>query len=426
MVKARTSILWQPPPVLEAMTRRRMNRRGLALCLRIALVTLVLSSGTAFAQTTGRIAGTIRDQSGATIAGAQVTVTQTATGAVRRMSSGEGGIYDAPLLPPGIYRVSVASPGLRTALIENATVTITETTTVDVELSVGSVAESITVTGSTPLVQKEGPQLGRVVESRDVAELPLATRNFTQILSLSPGAATFLPDSTGLGRNTQAISVNGARVTQNKLQINGVDANPMGTNGPILVAVPAPESIAEFKVQALLYDASDGRAGGGNIQIVTKSGTNQFRGVTYGDLRNDSLNANNPFLKAAGVGRPVLRRSVLGGTLGGPLRKETAFFFLSYQNSRELNGASLVNSVSSHVPVAVGLGNDRSAQTLSTTFNVPVANINRAALALLNVRLPGGRFAIPTPDADGTFTASSPSTFRENHFNVNLESRLGP
>jgi hypothetical protein len=406
-----------------------MNQRGQALCVRLASLGLslcLLCSETAFAQTTGRIAGTVRDQSGAVIANTQVTVTQIATGAVRRATSSEAGIYEVPLLAPGIYRVSVAAPGLRTALFESVKVTITETTTVDADLIVGSVAESITVTSSPPLVQAGGPQLGRAVDSRGVAELPLATRNFTQILSLSPGTATFLPDSTALGRNTQAISVNGARVTQNNLQINGVDANTMGTNGAILVAVPAPESIDQFKVQTSLYDASYGRAGGGNIQIVTKSGSNQFRGAAYGDLRNDALNATNPFLKAAGAGRPILRRNVLGGTLGGPVRKETAFFFLSYQDSRERNGASLINSLSSNVPVAVGLTNDRSAQTLSTTFSVPISNINPAALALLNARLPGGQFAIPTPAADGTYTASTPSTFREDQFNVNVESRLGP
>jgi outer membrane receptor protein involved in Fe transport len=424
--KTRKPILCRSVAFLETIARKSMNQHRPALCLCTAFLSLLLCSGTAFAQTTGRIMGTVRDQSGAVIADAQVTVTQTATGTVRRATSSEAGIYEAPLLAPGIYRVSVAAPGLRTALFESVTVTITETTPVDAELSVGSVAESVTVTGAPPLVQNEGPQLGRVVDSRSVAELPLATRNFTQILSLSPGAATFLPDSTALGRNTQAISVNGARVTQNNLQINGVDANTMGTNGPILVAVPAPESIGEFKVQTSLYDASYGRGGGGNIQIVTKSGTNQFRGVAYGDLRDDSLNANNPFLKAAGVGRPILRRDVLGGTLGGPLRKETAFFFVSYQGSRERNGASLINSLSSNVPVAVGVTNDRSAQTLSTTFNVPVSNISPAALALLNARLPGGHFAIPTPDPDGTFTASTPSTFREDQFNVNFESHLGP
>src|SRR5713226_7202598 len=138
----------------------------------------------------------------------------------------------------------------------------------NVSLAVGSRVETIIVNGLPSLLQTDGPQLGRVVGSRALAGLPLATRNFTQILTLSPGTASYLPDSTAVGRNTQAISVNGARVTQNYLQINGIDATTMGTNGPILVAVPAPETIEEFKVQTSLYDATYGRSGGANIQLV--------------------------------------------------------------------------------------------------------------------------------------------------------------
>src|SRR5205085_3963518 len=121
--------------------------------------------------------------------------------------------------------------------------------------------------------------------------LPLATRNFTQILGLSPGTATYLPDNDALGRNTQTISVNGARVTQNGVQLNGVDAASMGTTGVVLVGVPAPESVQEFKVQTSLYDATFGRAGGGNVQIVTRSGSNALHGAVYQYFRNEALNA---------------------------------------------------------------------------------------------------------------------------------------
>src|SRR5262249_25596645 len=200
-----------------------------------------------------------------------------------------------------------------------------------------------------------GPQLGRVVDSRAVSELPLATRNFTQILGLSPGTATYLPDNTGLGRNTQTVSVNGARVTQNSLQLNGVDVTTMGTTGVILVGVPAPESVQEFKVQTSLYDASFGRAGGGNLQMVTRSGSNDFHGEVYEYFRNEALNANNPFLKAAALPRPVLKRQVFGGTARGRLRKDRTFYFLSYQGMRERNGASPLNSLSSGVLIAAGL-----------------------------------------------------------------------
>ena len=286
--------------------------------------------------------------------------------------------------------------------------------------------------GNAALLQTDGPQLGRVVDARGVSELPLATRNFTQILSLSPGTATYLPDATGVGRNTQAISVNGARVTQNNYQINGVNVNGLGINGSVLVPVPAPETIQEFKVQTSLYDATYGRAGGANIQILTRSGSKEWHGSAYEYLRNDALNANDSFLKVAGVKRPVLRRNVFGATLGGPVRRDRAFFFISYQGAREANGASLINSISSNVLITPGLANDRSQATLLATFHPvlpggkPATMIDSAALALLNARLPNGTFVIPTPAADGRFTASSPSSFQENQFNTNFDYNFGP
>src|SRR4030095_4610278 len=149
-----------------------------------------------------------------------------------------------------------------------------------------------------------------------------------------------LPDNTALGRNSQNISVNGARVTQNDFEINGIDANNLATNAAASVAVPAPESILEFKVQTSLYPAPFVRGAGGSIQAITKSGSNDFHGAAYEYFQNDALNANNPFLKAAGVKRPLLRRNIFGGMLSGPVNKEKAFFFISYQGARESNGAS--------------------------------------------------------------------------------------
>src|SRR6266852_2198004 len=278
-------------------------------------------------QTTGRIAGTVKDQTGAVLVGAGVRVVSNASGDERKVTTDEVGAYGVALLPPGLYRVNIAATGFQEVLFENAPVAITETTVINAELAVGALTgQSVTVSTTAPLVQAGGPQLGRVVDARAVSELPLASRNFTQILGLSTGAATYLPDSTFLGRNTQTISVNGARVTQNSFQLNGVDATTMGTAGSILVAVPAPETVQEFKVQTSLYDAAFGRGGGGNIQMVTQSGSNSLHGAAYEYFRNEALNANNPCLKAAGIHRPVLKRQVFGGTLGGPVRKDETFF----------------------------------------------------------------------------------------------------
>jgi Carboxypeptidase regulatory-like domain/TonB dependent receptor len=397
---------------------------GKARSLLLAMPFLWLALPFAFAQsqTTGRIAGLVKDPSLAVVAGAAVTIDSELTGEERKTTTDTTGTYSIPLLLPGVYRISIAAPGFQNSVFVHVTVAVTETTEVDANLTVGPLSDSVTVSSTSPLVQQDGPQLGRVVGSATVSELPLATRNYTQILGLSPGAATFLPDSTAIGRNTQAISVNGARVTQNNIQLNGV-AGTIGTNAAILAPVPAPEAIQEFKVQTSLYDATFGAAGGANIQVLTKSGGNNFHGGLYEYFRNEALNANNPFLKAAGVARPVLKRNVYGAMVGGPLRKDRAFFFLSYQGTREINGASIVNSLSSNVLVAPGLTDDRSERALLATF--PVPSIASPALALLNARLPNGQFLIPTPQAGGLYSGSSPSPYREEQFNANLDLRAG-
>ena len=381
-------------------------------------------------QTTGRISGTIKDQRGGLIVGAKITVISKATGAERTLTTGNEATYAVPLLPPGIYRVRITASGFKLTVFDSVQVAITETTFVNVELTVEGVTVDPIPIRITPLIQKEGPQLGRVVDSRAVSELPLATRNFAQILALSPGSSVALPDNTALGRNSQNISVNGARVTQNDFEINGVDANNLTTNAAANIAVPAPETIQEFKVQTSLYPAMFGRGGGGNVQAITKSGGNSFHGSAYEFFQNDALNANNPFLKAAGVRRPALQRNVFGGLLGGPIKVDRSFFFVSYQGARERNGTS-PNSLTSSVLIAPGLTNDRSQQTLLTTFrprtapNAPVAtSINPVALALLNAKLPDGRFLIPTPQTDGHYSGSAISTYREDQFNLNVDYRL--
>lgn len=415
--------------------RRTRGGRAASHATVFALVTCHLSLFTVFAlaqsQTTGRIAGTVRDPNGARIVGAEVTVTSLATAEERKVTTEAEGDYAVPLLAPGAYRVRVTADGFNPALFDPVRVIITETTTVNADLAVAGInVEQITVSAA-PLVQAGGPQMGRVVDARAVAELPLATRNFTQILALSPGTSAALTDNTGLGRNSQNVFVNGARATQNNFEINGIDANALDTNGTGAVAVPAPETIQEFKVQTSLYDATFGRAAGGSVQAVTRSGTNEFHGALYAYFRDDAFNANNPFLTAAGVERPVLRRNVFGGLLGGPIKADKLFFFASYQGTRERNGAS-DGSLTSSVLVARGLTDDRSEETLLATFRprfpgsfIPATSIHPTALALLNFKLPGGRFLIPTPQSDGRYSGSAVSTYREDQFNANLDYRAG-
>src|SRR6516225_5834547 len=397
---------------------RKLSSRFVLACLLAACVCDCASG-----QTTGRIAGVVRDPSDNVVPRADVRAINKATNEAWSAKTDQEGSYSFVFLPPGPYRIEVAATGFKTAVLMDVSVRITETIIADITLVIGTRVETIFVRGdSIPLLQTDGPQLGAAVDAQRIANLPLASRNFTQILTLSPGTATYLPDSTGVGRNTQAISVNGARVTQNFFQINGIDATTMGTNGVILVAVPAPETIEEFKVQTSLYDARYGRSGGANIQLVTKSGGNNLHGSAFEFFRNEALDANNPFLEAAGQARPVLRRNAFGGDLGGPLRKDKAFLFASYQGTRERNAASIVNSISSDVLVDPKLTDDRSTTTLESTYQI--ASIDPASLKLLNAKLPNGQFLIPTPQANGRYSASSPSNFQEDQFNASTDVRL--
>ena len=392
------------------------------LLLTFFLLLCIGVEAVAQSQTTGRIEGRVRDPAGALIAQAEVIATSRVNSEERKAVTNHSGDFVLLLLPPGSYLLRINANGFQPLVFNNVIVSITETTRIDAELRVGPGPQaSVTISTSAVPTYADGPGLGRIVDSRAVSELPLATRNYTQILALSPGSDTGLADNTGVGRNSQNISVNGARRTQNSFQINGVDANTIGTNSALFIAVPAPETIQEFKVQTSLYDSTFGRSGGGNMQAVTKVGGNDFHGAVYDYFRIQGLNANNPFLQAAGVERPPLERNVFGATLGGPIRKESAFFFVAYQGTRERSGAS-INSVSSSVLIARGLTNDRSEQTLRSTFNR--TSIHPVSLALLNQRLPDGSFLIPTPQANGRYSGWAISRFHEDQINTNVEFRL--
>ncbi len=406
-----------------------MKLRAVRLAAILVLSLLAIPYASAQTVTTGQITGTVADPSGAVVRNATVRL-DSETGNRRESVTGQDGNYVFNLLAPGKYTLRVTAAGFQSAVVKDVEVRITETAAINIPLKIGSATETVDVVSDAALVQTAAPVLGRVVDSRTLTELPLATRNYTQILGLSTGAATYLPDNTSVGRNSQNISVNGARVTNNNFIINGIDANSMGTNSAPSLGVPAPESLQEFKVQTSLYDATYGRSGGGNIQAVTKTGSNAFHGTLYEFFRNENLNANNPFLKAAGVARPELKRNVYGGTLGGPVKKDRIFFFASYQGTQERNAASTINSLSSNVLIAPGLTNDRSQAALLAIFKPtpaggnPAATINPTALALLNAKLPGGNYLIPTPQANGRYSGATPSSFEENQFNANIDIRI--
>ena len=385
------------------------------LCL-VALVCLSVQ-----AQTTARIVGTVRDAQRAVIVDAGVSSENFATGEKRVATTDASGAFALTSLSPGDYQISISAHGFTSAMFRNVRAGIGDTLTINAVLKIARATSEITVNDDPPLLQLGSAEIGLAIDARTLSAMPLPTRNFLQLAALSPGISMPLTNNSAIGRNTPNFSVNGARTSQNYLQINGVDANDISAHDFNAVAIPAPESIGELVVQTSMYDASMEGAGGG-VQVVTKSGGNALHGSVYEYFRNTALNANDPNLKAVGLGPPVLRRNVYGATVGGPIRKDRAFFFLSYQGARETNGAT-DQSLYKSVLIADGLTDDRSETVLLNTFKVPV--IDPTALALLNARLPSGQFLIPTPQQDGRVTGTAVSTYHEEQFNTNFDYRFG-
>jgi hypothetical protein len=410
----------------------------MSLCGKLELLSLALlavcTAPPAFgqSQTVGQITGTVRDIQGRAIPNASILAVMPATGEKQKALTNDSGNYVLLALSPGNYELTITAPGFATSQFLAIHVPVGDTAVVHAVLQIAQVSTQIAVNEIPPLIRTGDAQLATTLDERSLSALPLATRNFLQALALSPGVSTFLTDNSAVGRNSPNVSVNGARASQNSFQLNGTDAASNFDHDAALVAVPAPESIEEVSIRTSLYDASLGSAAGAQIQVVTKSGSNQIHGTLYEYFRNDALNANDPNLKAVDVPRPILRRNVFGGTLGGPLRKDKLFYFISYQGTRDRNGAT-DQSLYRNVLIAPGLSDDRSESTLLATFHptlpdgTPAPSINPVSLNLLSAHLADGKFLIPTPQtADGRVSGTAVSTYQEEQFNINLDLHRDP
>jgi len=420
-------------------------KKWMAVFLGVSLMALLIPAGLrAQAGATGAITGTVSDQKGGAISGATIVVTNVATGhKEREVVSTGAGTFNVPSLPPSHYSLEITATGFSRLVRNNVLVQVTETASVSVTLSVGQVTETLTVHDVTPPVELTSATTGETISAETASTLPLSTRNFLTLLTLSAGANTELFDSAALGRGQVTINVNGQRPTNNNFQLEGVNANDV--NLPILdnVPLPNPDTIEEFKTQTSLYDASSGRNGGGNVQVNLKSGTAHFHGDAYEFFRNNVLNANDFFFNAATpqVPRPVLRQNQYGGSFGGPVPKsKDFFFFVNYQGTREASGISAGTVLNSQIPV---LPTSRDAATLAATFlpaGFSASQINPVALAYLNLpasKCPvfnDGKFCLPTVAGTpgfsgqnvnlGNVTASSPGVFQDDQFVLSADKQL--
>ncbi|HEX4004449.1 MAG TPA: TonB-dependent receptor [Candidatus Acidoferrales bacterium] len=394
-----------------ATTRRKcvsflpFSRLKIAGRLLVCLVALCVSVFSALGQSasTGALAGTVTDPSGAVISGATVTATSLETGQTRTTTSDANGLYKFSLLPPGNYSVKFSATGFKTAEIPSVTVNVTETASADRSLEIGSQSQEVTVSSTAVTLQTENATVGGLVSGATVTALPLSTRNFTQVIDLSPGVVANVATATAVGNGTMDINVNGSGSDQNTYMMDGVITTNYGSGGAAQsgsyagIPIPNPDSIQEFKVQTSQYDAAYGQNPGANVNVVTKSGTNQFHGSAWEFNRNNIFNANDFFYKFSELGEglankpPTVKQNQFGGTFGGPIKKDKFFFFGSYQGTRQLNG----------------IGSNGFATSLTQVALLP---LNEPGVPFANARADGNAGVIPQ---DFTGAPCAYNTYRE-------------
>ena len=404
----------------------------------LSLIAFAFAAG-AFGQggATGAITGTVQDPSGAVVANAEVRITNQDTNVLERtVTTGADGTFTAPLLPVGTYTVSIQSAGFAQASLPGIVVRVTETTRMIAKLSTKSVQQKIEVEAEVQTVDTSDATTGQAIDSNTIRALPLATQNFQQLLTLSTGAQSELNAAAQLGRGQVRIQVNGQREDNNNYLIEGISATDYNVAELTNTPLPNPDVVQEFKVQTSLYDASQGRNGGGNINAILKSGTNQIHGDAYEFFRNTVLDANEYFLKGSGSPRPVIQQNIFGGSLGGPVGPagKLGFFFVNYQGTRQRSGDSPGTLISTFIPYvpAADRGPGGAAQ-LATDFGV--ASADPVAVSLLGFQsdqfgAPANGYLYPVPSnvPAGTtagslvqFTVSKPGKFTDDQFTGNWD-----
>jgi hypothetical protein len=330
-------------------------RNLVALLLGILLGASVMHAQ----EITGQIRGTVKDAAGALVSDALVNIINMDTKQIiRSLHADHGGDYVAPLLPVGNYEVVVEAKGFKKSVKSGIVLNVGDQRTEDIVLQLGVISETVTVEAEPMQVNQETNSIEGLIEGAQVRELPLNNNNYEQLLTLQPGVSSNAADQLYVGttNNTGAVnvvsfSVNGARNTENNWTIDGADNLDHGSNLTLLV-YPSVDAISEFKVERSSYSPEYGRSAGGQINVVTRSGTRDFHGNASEFFRNDAMNANIPYNKYKAVTRPVMRYNDFGGTFGGPLfipghynqKKDKTFFFFSEEDRRVTTAVRVTSS----------------------------------------------------------------------------------
>jgi len=388
-------------------------------------------------QTVGSITGTVFDSSGATVGDAVVKARNVATNFEVTVTSNSNGSYSISNLPIGSYELKFTKEGFETETHTQVLVTIDRTVTVDGSLKVGALSTTVEVT-ATPLMNQTDATNGYVVDQVTIQDTPLGTGSFTQLAILTPGVhADFLEGGgSNAGLGNQAVFANGNRDTSNSFSLNGVSTNNLfngnstssvgenrfsfnigesvGAGGSLqsntsvygaigqALPTPPPDAIQEIAVNAAMYDATQGNNSGAHISVLTKSGTNQMHGSAWEQWQNSLMNAAPFFYNAVNLANPFMNRNQFGATLGGPIKKDKMFYFLSYQGVRIADAADSTKDVT----VPLGLTDDRSpggiAAAVNTTYGLSgsklfnASQISGVAQNILQAKLPNGQYLIPS------------------------------
>jgi hypothetical protein len=339
----------------------------------LVLVGLFLALGLAWASITGSISGMVTDPTGAVISGASVVATNTQTGVKTAVTTDTKGFYSLPTLAIGAYELLVTQAGFKSYTRTGLVIDANSALRVDAALQVGAISEKMEVRTDSVHVETESSQMGEVIAGKTITAVPLNGRAFTDLLALQTGVSPYNAVDTGMtgvndrsvdgGLNSGNQSVNGQREASNGFMVNGSNVEEGKTNGAAII--PNLDSIAEFRIITNNFDAEYGNYSGGQINVVTKSGSNGFHGSGFDFLRNTSLDAKN-FFSLPTDKTPVFRQNQFGGTFGGPIKKNKTFFFVDYQGTRRTKAPT----VNYQMPSALNFTGDFSDSTALLTNSV--------------------------------------------------------
>src|SRR6201981_1197526 len=346
--------------------------------IALAFVSFFASGSPAYPQgtTVAQLTGTVLDESGGAVKGASVALHQPETNRSYQTTSNDSGYYAIPNIPPGAYELTVSFKGFATSIRKGVELTVGQSATIDVTLKVATAAEQVIVSTEAPFIEPSKTEISQVIGTQEINSLPISGRLFTDFALLTPGVATGRTSlqSTITEFEVTRVSFGGMRDLSNLVTVDGADNINTATGSQR--SPPPQEAVSEFRVVNSSFGAEYGRALGGIVNIVTKSGTNDFHGSVYDYLQNDATDARSLLQPAATATTPAtsktLRQNQFGGTIGGPIEKDKTFFFANYEGQRRGEAPTYPTTYLQSVSLLDG----------TTTTNVDLINRAKAVLGL--------------------------------------------